>query len=51
FRPEGDSLVAQMMHAIQFGDYLSFYLAMINDADPAVIAPIKALKKALSEHR
>ena len=49
FRPDGDNLVAQMMHAIQFGDYASFYAAIANNADPTVIAPIDALKALMAQ--
>lgn len=47
FEPAGESLLEQMLVAIQFGDYLSFYTAMLYDVDPAIIAPIKSLKQAL----
>ncbi len=47
FEPIGDNPLAQMMHAIQFGDYLSYYTAIAYGVDPAVIAPINKLKKAL----
>lgn len=49
FSPDGESLLAQAFHAILFGDYLSFYLAMAHQVDPAIIAPIKALKEVLSQ--
>ena len=48
FRPRGRSLLAQMMHAIYFGDYVSFYAAIANQTDPTEIPPIMELKKALS---
>lgn len=51
FTPAGNSPIAQMMHAIQFGDYLSFYTAIAYGADPAVIAPIMELKQALADHQ
>lgn len=47
--PDGNSLLAQVLHAILFGDYLSFYLAMAHQVDPAIIAPIKALKTELGK--
>ncbi|PJF43481.1 MAG: bifunctional phosphoglucose/phosphomannose isomerase [Phototrophicales bacterium] len=49
FTPSGESLLSQVLHAILFGDYLSFYVAMAYQVDPAIIAPIKALKEALSQ--
>jgi glucose/mannose-6-phosphate isomerase len=48
FQPSGGSALAQMAHAIQFGDYLSFYTAIAYDADPTVIEPIVELKEALA---
>lgn len=49
FQPEGDTLLAQVMHAIQFGDYMSFYAAVAHDADPTVIWPIDQLKEQLAQ--
>lgn len=49
FEPVGNNPLAQMLHAIQFGDYLSYYTAMAYDADPAVILPIQELKAALAD--
>ncbi|MCB9437778.1 MAG: bifunctional phosphoglucose/phosphomannose isomerase [Anaerolineales bacterium] len=48
FEPVGDNPLTQMLHAIQFGDYLSYYTAMAYGADPAVIMPIQELKAALA---
>lgn len=48
FAPAGTSALAQMLHAIQYGDYLSFYLAMAYGADPTEIVPIMALKSQLA---
>ena len=48
FEPQGNNRIAQIMHAIQFGDYLSYYTAVANGVDPAVIEPIVELKSALS---
>jgi glucose/mannose-6-phosphate isomerase len=48
FRPAGQSALAQMCHAIQYGDYVSFYLAMAYGADPTEIAPIMELKEQLA---
>jgi glucose/mannose-6-phosphate isomerase len=47
FQPRGRSALAQMLHAIQYGDYLSFYTAMAYSADPTEIVPIIELKKLL----
>ena len=49
FTARGKSRLAQMMNATQFGDYLSYYLAMLNGADPTPIPPIIALKEGLAK--
>lgn len=49
FIPSGDNALAQMLHSIQFGDYLSYYTAIAYGVDPAVIAPINKLKQALQK--
>lgn len=48
FFAQGESLLGQMMHAIQFGDYLSYYASIANEADPTDIAPIDELKSQLA---
>lgn len=48
FRPTGQSALTQMCHAIQYGDYVSYYLAMAYGADPTEIAPIMELKEQLA---
>lgn len=48
FHAEGDSLLAQMLHAIQFGDYVSYYTALAQDANPTTIEPIDELKAQMS---
>jgi len=50
FRPKGQSALAQMCHAIQYGDYVSFYTAIAYGADPTEIAPIMELKAQLAAH-
>jgi len=50
FKPQGTSALAQMMHAIQYGDYLSYYAAIAYGADPTEIAPIIELKEQLAAH-
>jgi len=41
----------RMMAAVHWGDCLSFYLAMLNEADPTPIRSIDALKARLAEWR
>ena len=45
----GESRLAQQMSMIQFGDYLSFYLAMAYEVDPTPIHNIDQLKQRLAE--
>jgi len=44
---KGDSRMAQMWTAIQFGDYTAFFLAMAYDMDPTPVAAIESLKQEL----
>lgn len=50
FEPQGTSALAQMCHAILFGDYVSYYVAVANEADPTEIVPIIELKSKLAQH-
>ncbi len=45
----GESPLAQMMSLVLFGDYVSFYLAVLNGVDPTPVAPIDYLKSRLVE--
>ncbi len=49
FKPSGGTTLAQMWSAIQFGDYLSYYLAMAYEVDPTPIPLIQGLKDALKK--
>lgn len=49
FQPDGDSALAQMLHAIQYGDYVSYYSAIATDTDPTSIPQITELKMRLAE--
>ncbi|GAB4572484.1 MAG: bifunctional phosphoglucose/phosphomannose isomerase [Anaerolineae bacterium] len=49
FIARGESRMAQMLNATQFGDYMSYYLAMLNEVDPTPIPPISALKEGLAQ--
>ena len=42
-----EALLSQLMHQLLIGDFMSYYLAMAYDVDPAIIKPINSLKKAL----
>lgn len=45
----GSSRLAQMLSLVLFGDYVSYYLALLNDADPTPIGPIAFLKRRMAE--
>lgn len=47
--PYGRSELAQLMSAVSLGDYVSYYLAMLNGVDPSPVQPIDYLKQRLSE--
>jgi len=44
----GESIMAQMMSLVLLGDYLSYYLAILNKVDPTPVAPIDSVKKYLA---
>jgi glucose/mannose-6-phosphate isomerase len=48
-KARGESKLAQQMNLIQYGDYVSYYLAMGNGVDPTPIPPIRMLKEKLAE--
>jgi len=45
----GGSALAQMLGLVLFGDYVSFYLALLNGVDPTPVPPIDYLKKRLED--
>lgn len=47
FIPRGDSELKQLWSAIQFGDYIAYYLAMMYEIDPTPIPAIEQLKVAM----
>jgi glucose/mannose-6-phosphate isomerase len=44
----GEAALAQMLSLIHFGDYVSYYLAMLGGADPMPVAAIDLLKARLA---
>ncbi|MEK7818178.1 MAG: bifunctional phosphoglucose/phosphomannose isomerase [Bacteroidota bacterium] len=46
---EGKSLLTRIFSLIHFGDWVSFYLAMLNNVDPTPVKKIDYLKQKLSE--
>ena len=46
---EGESPLSQMMSAVLLGDYVSYYLALLNNVDPSPVAVIDYLKERLGK--
>lgn len=46
---EGKSLLARMFYLIHFGDWVSFYLAILNNEDPTPVKVIDYLKNELAK--
>ena len=44
---EGSSVLSQMLSVVLFGDYVSYYLALLRGVDPGPVAIIDAIKKRL----
>jgi glucose/mannose-6-phosphate isomerase len=44
----GDGLLSQMMTLVYLGDWVSYYLAILNDVDPTPVEPIDYLKRRLN---
>jgi glucose/mannose-6-phosphate isomerase len=44
----GDSVLAQMLHAIQLGDLVTYYLGILNGADPSEVDALNWLKRRLA---
>ena len=45
----GQSPLAQMLSSIHFGDYASYYLAMLYEVDPTPVRVINYLKERLAQ--
>jgi glucose/mannose-6-phosphate isomerase len=45
---KGDKLLSRILSLVYIGDYVSFYLAVLNDVDPTEIKSILSLKNSLS---
>lgn len=46
---KGSSPLSQMMSTILLGDYVSFYLALLNEVDPSPVPVIDAVKERLAQ--
>jgi glucose/mannose-6-phosphate isomerase len=49
-RSSGDSRLARLVSLVQFGDYFSYYLALLGGVDPVDITSIDEFKRRLAEH-
>jgi glucose/mannose-6-phosphate isomerase len=45
---EGGDLVAQVLRAVYLGDYVSYYLGLLNGVHPSPVEPLERLKKRLT---
>jgi glucose/mannose-6-phosphate isomerase len=45
----GETTLAQVMSVVLLGDYLSFYLAMLNRVEPTPVDSIDFMKKYLAQ--
>jgi glucose/mannose-6-phosphate isomerase len=45
---QGSGRLAQMMTLVLLGDYVSYYLALLNRVDPTPVGPIDFLKSELA---
>ncbi len=48
-KAEGESELAQVLSQIYLGDYVSYYLALLNKVDPTPVVLIEEFKQALAE--
>jgi len=46
---EGENLLSRIFSLIQLGDFISFYLAILNNVDPTPVKLIDCLKKKLAK--
>ena len=45
---EGDNFLEQILWSVHFGDFVSYYLAILNKADPQSVAAIDYIKRRLA---
>lgn len=48
-KAEGESELAQVLSQIYLGDYVSYYLALLNEVDPTPVVLIEEFKQALAK--
>ena len=49
FTPQGEGKLARLLSAVQLGDFVSFYLAMLVGVNPTPVETIQQLKQTLAE--
>lgn len=47
--PQGETLLEQLLWAVNFGDFVSLYLALLNNQNPAPVDLVEKFKKALDD--
>jgi glucose/mannose-6-phosphate isomerase len=47
----GETALAQVISLVLFGDYVSFYLAILNETDPTALAAVDFVKGYLSRFK
>jgi glucose/mannose-6-phosphate isomerase len=45
----GEDPMARMLGGVVLGDFVSYYLALLNGADPSALPGVTALKRALAK--
>jgi glucose/mannose-6-phosphate isomerase len=46
---EGGDPMARILGGVSLGDFVSYYLALLNGADPSALPGVTALKRALAK--
>lgn len=46
---QGNSVLEQLLWAVSYGDFVSLYMALLNNLDPAPVVLIEQFKKALND--
>ena len=46
---EGDDPMSRILAGVSLGDFVSYYLALLNGADPSALPGVTALKRALQK--
>jgi hypothetical protein len=46
---EGDDPMERLLWGVTYGDFVSYYLALLNGVDPSTLPGVTALKRALGK--